>query len=228
MLATLTPVLLFVAFLLLLLVSVSVPITKTIYLFKLIANVSSGLLKSGASGSAKFGFWGYCFSGVTVSVFGSQHSSTAECSKAQLGYAFDQTLGNALHVSGFENLISRTLTAALVLNPIACGLTFLALIISIGMVRRGSSGASRVASLFTLSVGILAGLITSIIFFINLGLVASVRNRVKNDTNGDLQLNWGNAVWMVLGAALAIWASLIGACTTLCCGGRRDRKPATY
>lgn len=67
MLAAVTPVLLFIAFLLLLLVSLSVPITKTIYLFQLVANVSSGILQSGASGSVKFGVWGYCFSGVDVS-----------------------------------------------------------------------------------------------------------------------------------------------------------------
>ena len=67
MLAAVTPVLLFVAFLLLLLVSLSVPITKTIYLFELLANVSSGILKSGVTGNVKFGVWGYCFSGVDVS-----------------------------------------------------------------------------------------------------------------------------------------------------------------
>jgi len=228
MLAAVTPVLLFIAFLLLLLVSLSVPITKTIYLFQLVANVSSGILQSGASGSVKFGVWGYCFSGVDVSVFGSQHDTAAECSKPKLGYTFDQTIGNALHVSGLENAISRTLTAALVLNPVACGLTFLALIVSLGMVRRGSSGVSRVASLCTLGISILAGLITSIIFFIDIGLVASVRSKVKKDTSGDLQLNWGNAVWMVLGATLAIFASLIGACSGVCCGRRSNRKPAVY
>jgi len=221
MLAAVTPVLLFVAFLLLLLVSLSVPIAKTIYLFQLIANVSSGLLKSGASGSVKFGVWGYCFSGVDVSVLGSQHDTAAECSKVKLGYTFDQTLGSALHISGLENLISRALTVALVLNPVACGLTFLALIVSLGIARRG---ASRAASLSLLAVGILAGLITSIIFFIDIGLVASVRSKVKNDTSGDLQLNWGNAVWMVLVAALAIWASLIGACV----GSRKNRNTGKY
>jgi hypothetical protein len=55
--------------------------------------------------------------------------------------------------------------------------------------------------LFTLVVGTLAGLITSISFFIDIGLVASVRSKVKKDTSGDLQLNWGNAVclsfWVV-------------------------------
>jgi len=59
--------LLFIAFLLHLLVSLSVPIAKSIYLFKLTANVSSGLINSGASASVKFGVWGYCFSGVSVS-----------------------------------------------------------------------------------------------------------------------------------------------------------------
>lgn len=66
MLAIITPILLFIAFLLLLLVSLSVPITKTIYLFKLLANVSAGFLKSGVSGNVQFGVWGYCFSGVDI------------------------------------------------------------------------------------------------------------------------------------------------------------------
>lgn len=67
MLATVSPVLLFIAFLLLLLVSLSVPITKSIYLFEILANVSSGIIKSGVSGNVKFGVWGYCFSGADVS-----------------------------------------------------------------------------------------------------------------------------------------------------------------
>lgn len=50
------------------------------------------------------------------------------------------------------------------------------------------------ASLFTLGSGILAALITTIAFFIDVGLVASVRHKVRNDTNGDVTLNWGNAV----------------------------------
>jgi len=227
MLAIVTPVLLFIAFLLLLLVTLSVPITKTIYLFKVIANVSSSLLSSGASGSVKFGVFGYCFSGVDVSVLGSQHDTTASCSKPHLGYTFDQTLGSALHISGFENLISRALTAALVLHPIACGLTFLALVLSLFMAKRGQTGASRVASFFTLGSSILAALITTIVFFIDVGLVASVRHKVKNDTDGDVTLNWGNAVWMILGAAIAIWAAVVGACAGLCCGHRR-RKTETY
>jgi hypothetical protein len=59
--------------------------------------------------------------------------------------------------------------------------------------------------LFLLAVGITAGLITSIIFFIDIGLVASVRSKVKNDTSGDLQLDWGNAVSIISLRALLWW-----------------------
>lgn len=62
-----TPVLTFVAFLLLLLVSLSVPIIKSIFLLSLSVNVNSGLLDSGAHGSIRFGVWGYCVSSVQVS-----------------------------------------------------------------------------------------------------------------------------------------------------------------
>lgn len=227
MLAIVTPVLLFIAFLLLLLVTLSVPIIKSIYLFKIIGHVSSSLLNSGASGSVKSGVFGYCFSGIDVSVFGTQHDTTAECSKPHLGYTFDQTLGNELGISGLENTISRALTAALVLHPIACGLTFLALLMSLFMAKRGQTGASRAASFFTLGSGLLAALITTIVFFIDIALVASVRHKVKNDTDGDVSLNWGNAVWMILGAAIGIWAAVVGACAGLCCGSRR-RKTASY
>lgn len=67
MLAIVTPVMLLITFLLLLLVSLSVPIVKTIYLFQITADVSSSILKPGASGAVKFGVFGYCFSGVDVS-----------------------------------------------------------------------------------------------------------------------------------------------------------------
>lgn len=80
MLSAITPLLLFIAWLLLLLVSVSVPITKTIYLFNLIANISSGILRSSATASAKFGVWGYCYSGVDVSgMFLPEYTQFANC-----------------------------------------------------------------------------------------------------------------------------------------------------
>lgn len=66
-LAAVSPFLNFVAFLLLLLVSLSVPITKSIYLFQLTAKASSSLFNASANGNARFGVWGYCLSAIDVS-----------------------------------------------------------------------------------------------------------------------------------------------------------------
>jgi len=227
--STVTPFLIFTAFLLLLLVSLSVPIIKSIYLFNLSVNASSSLLDSSATGSARFGVWGYCLSSLDVSVIGINHDTAAQCSKAKLGYTFDNSVATALHVSGLENAISRTLTAVLVLHPIACGFTFLALVASLFIVRQ-YHGASRLASLLTLGTGLIAALLTTVVFLIDVILVAIVRDHVNHSAHGDLNFNWGNAVWMALGAAIALWASLVGACTGLFgCGRRRHNKdPERY
>jgi hypothetical protein len=62
--AWLAPILLIAAFVLLLLVTLSVPIIKSILLFKLVAKVSEGPLT--ANGNVKFGMWGYCTSGFSA------------------------------------------------------------------------------------------------------------------------------------------------------------------
>jgi len=218
-----TPSLLFIAFLLLLLVTLSVPIIKTIYLFNLSANVST-LLESG-SGNIRFGVFGWCTSGLDVSGIVSDSVTAAECSKAHLGYTFDSTVASDLHVDSNElaNIISKTTTAVLVLHPIACALTFVTFLISLFMLRRGSNGTSRLPSFLTLGFGILATLLTTIVFLIDVILVAVVRNRIKNDTDGDVTLNWGNAVWMALGATIALWLAMVGACGGICACGTHNR-----
>jgi hypothetical protein len=108
-------ILLFLAFLLLFLVSLSVPIIKSIFLFKLVAHASESFLSATASASATFGVWGYCVSAVDLSfvslflfhflffltftsVAGFSHDTSASCSKPKLGYTFDPTLAKALYV----------------------------------------------------------------------------------------------------------------------------------
>ncbi|CAA7271790.1 unnamed protein product [Cyclocybe aegerita] len=227
MLAALTPVLVFIAFLLLLLVSLSAPIINTVFLFRLSANVSSSLFRSGASGSVQFGVWGYCISAIKVAVIGINRATDGRCSSTRLGYTFDSTVADALNADELLDLISKTTTAALVLHPIACGFTFLTLLISLFILRRGSNGTSRLPSLITLGVGGLAAVLTSVVFLIDVIFVAVVRNRVRDASDDNLDVVWGNAVWMTLGATVALWLSLIGACAGILTCGRR-RKPTTY
>ena len=65
MLVAVAPFFYLVAFTLLLLVSLSVPIIKAIFLFHLVGHEASSLYS--ATGSAWFGVWGYCISPVDVS-----------------------------------------------------------------------------------------------------------------------------------------------------------------
>ncbi|KAI0673087.1 pali-domain-containing protein [Trametes maxima] len=208
MLAAITPLLLFVAFLLLLLVSLSLPIVKSIFLFRLAANSSASFLGSSATGQARFGVWGYCTSAITID--------------ARLGYQFDPTVARALHVNGFTNTISRTLSAVLVLHPIACALTFLALVASLFITRRRSPHTiSRPAALTTLGLGLLAAVVTTIIFLVDVIFVAVIRHRINDESHGVLQLSWGNAVWLALGATIALWGAVVSNCAGICGFGRR-------
>ncbi|KAJ7156071.1 pali-domain-containing protein [Mycena crocata] len=222
--AIVTPALLAIAFLLLLLVTLSVPIIKTIFLFRLTAAAQSGFLDvfdSSAGASVTFGVFGWCSSGMDASVFGHDFNTAAECSKRHLGYTFDDRIAKALHIDNFEKLISKTLTGVLALHPVVAVLTFITLLISLFMLRRGSNGTSRLPSLVALIVGLTTAVLTTIVFLIDVILVAVVRKHVHNDTDGVLTLAWGSAVWLTLVAAILLWIANVGSCAGVCGGNRR-------
>ncbi|CCL98432.1 uncharacterized protein FIBRA_00429 [Fibroporia radiculosa] len=202
MLAALTSLLLLAAFILLLLVSLSVPIIKSIFLFHLTAHPASSVSGVSPSGNAWFGVWGYCVSPVDVSILGTNIGTTAQCSSPQLGYDLNNSILSALQVSGINlssGTISRAVTALLVLHPIACGLAFLTWVISLFMIRRRPDGGiSRSASICTLTIGFLSMLVTTVAFLADVIFVAVVRDRVQNESNGILTLTWGNAVRVIL------------------------------
>ncbi|TEB31261.1 hypothetical protein FA13DRAFT_1732703 [Coprinellus micaceus] len=222
-LATLAPFLLFAAFVLLLLVSLSAPIIDSIYLFRLSATTA------GAQSNVNFGVWGYCAGAVKTAL---GILSDGSCSKARLGYRIDSIVARALGVSGITDSISRALTAIFILNPIAAGLTFLAFLISLFMLRKGANGTARLPSFLTFGLGTLAALATTAAFIANLVIVSIVRKRIRDDLGGGdvLDFTWGNAIWMTLGAMVALWLALVGALCGICGFGahRRKRNTATY
>jgi hypothetical protein len=61
------PFLVFAGFLLLLLVSLSIPIIHSISVLNIAANIRAGITSTGISGGLKFGLWGYCVSNITAS-----------------------------------------------------------------------------------------------------------------------------------------------------------------
>ncbi|KAK0503154.1 pali-domain-containing protein [Armillaria luteobubalina] len=226
MLASITPFVSLSAFVLLLLVSLSVPIIKSLFLFRLTADATNLYGVADANGSATFGVWGYCVSAIDISIAAiSQTSTSPECTDPKLGYTFDSTIAAALNVEQYANLINKHSAAALVLHPIACGLAFLTFLSSLFILCRGTG---RMPSLCTLGIGLVAAILTTIAFLIDVIVVAIIRHRVSDETDGQLQLTWGNAVWMVLGATVALWLRVVGACCGMCACGRHRNKGGRY
>lgn len=104
------------AFLLLLLVSISLPVTRSITYFSLAANFDVGAISTGVSGGVSFGNWGWCTTPLVVEFVDSTHrvyllfltfvrvhrvlgfdrTEPGECSNAKIGWTIDQRLVDLL------------------------------------------------------------------------------------------------------------------------------------
>ncbi|KZT44051.1 hypothetical protein SISSUDRAFT_327198 [Sistotremastrum suecicum HHB10207 ss-3] len=232
--------LVFAAFVLLLLVSLSTPIAKSIDLFSLHATVASSVLGSGIRAVATFGVWGYCTSRTErysfefdlytfcidsrKSVVGVQRTSGRKCTKPHLGYDFSNDVASIFDLENDQSAINHAITAALVLHPIACALAFLALLFALARLR---SPAHRLLHVAALVLAVLAALLATVVFLIDVIFVALARSKLKTVSHGDLIVSYGNAVWMALGAAIALWVASVAICAGLC-GCHRPRKSARY
>lgn len=79
--------------------------------------------------------------------------------------------------------------------------------------RSGGPGAvSRFGSVLTFIVTLLAALLATVVFILDCVFVGVTKHQIHKDTDGTLTLNWGNAVWMTLGAVVALWIALLGSC----------------
>ena len=130
------------------------------------------------------------------------------------------------------------------MSSLACGLTFVAFVLSLFMlVRSAPHLRSRLCSGFTLAMSILAAVVTTVVFLIDVIFVAVVRNKIKNSTDGDVTATWGVGVsfslqknceiwipmnvnslqtWLALAAAVVTWLCCLGACCGIfACGSRR-------
>jgi len=102
------------------------------------------------------------------------------------------------NIEQYKDLINGGITAALVLHPIACGLAFLTLLLSLFTVRPGSSTSSRWPAVFTFISGFLAALIATIAFLVDVIAVAVLKGKVRDETDGQVTLDWGNGVRRLL------------------------------
>jgi hypothetical protein len=92
------------------------------------------------------------------------------------------------------DIVSKALTAALVLHPVACGLAFLALTLSLfALLRRWChfqtygterDGRSRFTPIISFAIILPAALLTTIVFIVDVALAAVAHNKIR-DALGD-------------------------------------------
>jgi len=212
--------LLLVAFILFLLVALSLPIIKTVYLLEVSALVNPNQPATNIATMLKFGVWGVC---ATSALDGP--GNFGECIGPQLGYTVPS---NLIALTGLNpslvQIVLKTLVVLLVLHPVAAGLSFITFTLSLFL---GHHAVSIVALLFA----VITSLVSTIVFAIDLAMVLVAKNNVQSITVGHFAVNWGNAIWMVLAATILTWTAvfLLSARACYCCGIRRkDFTPVPY
>lgn len=209
----------FAAFVLFLLVALSLPIIKAIYVLQLNAVPVAGQPETNVATEVGFGVWGFCATSVLNPP--TWFTNPGDCIGPQLGYRVDNstTLGqDILLLTGYPQLvdaITETLTVILVLHPVTCGLSFIVAFTSLFL-------ESHAMSTLSLIIAIVTALLSSLVFAIDLALVIVAMNEVKNINLGTFTISFGNAVWMVLAGMVLTWAGVIAlsARVCYCCGVR--------
>jgi len=141
-------------------------------------------------------------------------------SHARLGYQLSPAV-LGLSVGQLNTATIRNLTYALILNPIAAGLSGVAVLFGIC-----GAANSRVGTIFMTLASALACLATLIAFIIDMVLFGIARTRIRDAAPSGSTAQYGNANWLVLGALIALLLSVCaGACGS--CGrfssARRNR-----
>jgi len=104
------------------------------------------------------------------------------------------------------HIVSKALTVALILHPVACGLAFISLAVTIfALLRRRRhlqlygterDSRSRFTPIISFAIILLAALFVTIVFIVDVVLVAVARKKLRDapDDNKFVHLTWGSAV----------------------------------
>jgi len=165
---------------LMVIVSVSVPVWKSVHFLE--ATLANGQVIT-------MGNWGVCIADT--------------CSKSKLGYNIDYILSQG-GSSRISSSIVHGLTYALVLNPVAAGLSFVALLFAVGH--------NFILGLLGSLWAFFAFLVTVVALGIDLGVFLTARHRLNNVSGVNAEL--GNAMWFVVAAMVAQLIATFTVCFT--------------
>jgi hypothetical protein len=201
------------AFVLYLLVAISLPLIKPIYLFQL--SFAADQPAAATTPDFRFGVWGFCTSfpiGIPT-IF----TNGGECTSPKIGYNIPQ---DVLNLTGYPpdvtDALVKALTILLILHPVAAGLALLTLLFSFFVRSQYFTVLSLITAIFTAVVG-------SVVLAADLALVIIANQRLRDDLNGLLTVSFGDGVWMIVAAVAMSWLAVIAlsAIACRCCGLRR-------
>lgn len=232
-LSIVTSSLLVTEFLCFLLVALSVPIIKSIYLLALTSQVQPGQPATSVATRLRFGVWGLCAHRrvepvqqyvtrlakipSTHSAYGSEGWLDPDgfCYGPSVGYEIPDSV---LQVTGYENLaqaVLKGLTGLLILHPFVAVLSFIGAATSLYL---QSHGMHIISLVFT----IVNAFLSSIVFAADLAINIIAIDKVPALTGADLEVEWGNGVWLVLVGVVLSWLGVILLSIPVCgcCGVR--------
>ncbi|KAJ7095909.1 hypothetical protein B0H15DRAFT_78171 [Mycena belliarum] len=205
--------LLFTAFLLSLLVGLSLPIIKPIYLLRFYST-RAGQPNSSIATELRFGVWGVCASSVLDQP--GFFTNPGKCFGPRLGYAVpDDIIALTGLSTSLVQFVLKGLLVVLVLHPVAAGLSLLTVASSLFL-------ASHKLSILALALSILTALVSTAVFAVDLALVIIAKSQVAKITAVQFAIQWGNAPWMSLAAVILTWLAVIALSARACyCFGVR-------
>ncbi|KAF9228504.1 hypothetical protein BS17DRAFT_342007 [Gyrodon lividus] len=200
------------AFLLYLLVGLSLTIIPSIYIIKVSAQNSTNPVSDAAT-TLWFGVWGVCATNTLDSVV-----TQGVCYGPQLGYTIPASLLSDVGLSQeLANVAETTLLLLLALHLVAAGLSTIIFILSLFL-------HSHTVAIIALIIAIVTAIIGSVVFAADVALVIAVKDNINSLFSGaDFSVQFGNGVWMVMTALILTWIAVVvlSARACYCCGVRR-------
>ncbi|KAK7693629.1 hypothetical protein QCA50_003198 [Cerrena zonata] len=200
------PVFFLCAFVLTLLASLSTPTIHTIDLFRFYVTPPSTHRLTW-----RFGMTGFCFS-VPVDLPVSK--DTTSCNPLGLGYPLrvvttDPTTGTEV---GETIIMSRSLSRALILNPLSSAIAAIAFILTLSqLILR--TGNHRWLPLSVVVISSVSALLTTVAFITDAAIAAHAIRLLSSSVfvpSGSItSADWGNALWIASGGMIAGWFGVL-------------------
>ena len=216
----------FTAFLLFLLVGLSLTIIPSIYIIEVSALSTVNPVSNAATG-LQFGVWGVCATRRAVIHvptcwvlihFRSAFDSQGSCYGPQLGYTIPTSLLSAVGLStDLADVAETGLLLVLSLHLVAAALSTVTFVLSLFL-------HSHAVAILTLIIAIVAAIVGSVVFAADVALVVAVQANINSlFSDASFSVKFGNGVWMILAAMVLTWVAVVvlSARACYCCGVRR-------